>query len=103
MTGTGQAPLPHSVDISWNASTSSGVNGYHVYRSTTSGGTYSLVSGGLQSGTSYTDSTVQSGLTYFYMVRAVDTAGAESANSNVATASHPDPVAPTVRQKRNQA
>lgn len=91
MTGTGQAPLPHSVDISWTASTSSGVNGYHIYRSTTSGGTYSLISSGLQSGTAYTDSTVQSGMTYFYMVRAVDTAGAESANSNVATAVIPTP------------
>jgi hypothetical protein len=91
MTGTGQAPLPHSVDISWNASTSSGVNGYHIYRSTTSGGTYSLISSGLQSGTAYTDSTVQSGLTYFYVVRAVDTTGAESTDSNMATAVIPTP------------
>jgi hypothetical protein len=91
MTGTGQAPLPHFVDLSWNASTSSGINGYHIYRSSTSGGAYSLLNNTLQSGTSYTDSTVLSGRTYFYMVRAVDTAGAESPDSNVASAAIPTP------------
>jgi hypothetical protein len=91
MTGTGQAPLPHFVDLSWNASTSSGINGYHIYRSSTSGGAYSLLNNTLQSGTSYTDSTVLSGRTYFYMVRAVDTTGAESPDSNVASAAIPTP------------
>jgi hypothetical protein len=91
MTGSGQAPVPHFVDLSWNASTSSGINGYHIYRSSTSGGAYSLLNNTLQSGTSYTDSTVLSGRTYFYMVRAVHTTGTESPDSNVASAAIPTP------------
>lgn len=81
---------PHSVTLNWLPSTSSGVSYYKVYRGTVSGGPYSLLSTGLSS-TSYTDSTVQSAKTYYYVTTDVDPRGAESAYSNVAQAVIPLP------------
>jgi hypothetical protein len=81
---------PHSVSLSWSASTSSGVSYYNVYRGTISGGPYSLLRSGVTSA-SYTDSNVQSGKTYYYVTTAVDSAGAESVYSNQATAVIPMP------------
>ncbi len=71
----------HNVSITWTASSSTGVTGYHVYRGTTSNGPYTLVSS-LGNLTTYTDNTVQSGVTYYYVVRAVDSTNTESSNSN---------------------
>jgi fibronectin type 3 domain-containing protein len=47
-----------------------------MYRSTISGSSYSLLASVI-SGTSYSDQTVQSGTAYYYVVRAVDSAGRE--------------------------
>jgi len=89
LSGTGTAPQ-HSVSLTWVASTST-VSGYRVYRGTTSGGPYTLVSSGLVSVLTYTDSTVQAGATYFYVVTAVDSSGNESAFSNEVQAVVPMP------------
>ena len=91
LTGTGQAPLPHSVDLTWNASQSPGVVGYNIYRSTVSGSGYSKVNGTLNADTSYTDSTVTSGQTYFYVAKAVDSNDVESGPSNEVQAVIPTP------------
>ena len=40
LTGTGLAPLAHSVDVAWDPSSSATLQGYNVYRSTVSGGPY---------------------------------------------------------------
>ena len=90
LSGTGTAPVAHSVDLAWTASTST-VSGYNIYRGTLSGGPYTKINSGLQAGTSYTDSSVQSGLNYFYVVTAVDSQGRESVNSNEVTATIPTP------------
>jgi fibronectin type 3 domain-containing protein len=59
------------------------VSGYRVYRSTVSGGAYAMISSSsLVASLSYTDSTVQSGATYYYVTTAVDAAGNESIFSN---------------------
>ncbi|MCA1954812.1 MAG: Ig-like domain-containing protein [Anaerolinea sp.] len=58
-----------SVALSWSAA--SGANGYYVYRSLLSGGGYQLL--GATVGTTYTDTTVQAGVGYYYVVVAVDT------------------------------
>jgi fibronectin type 3 domain-containing protein len=63
---------------------------YNIYRGTTSGGPYSLLTS-MNSSTADTDSTVQSGTTYYYVVTAVDSAGAESAYSNPTQAAVPSP------------
>jgi hypothetical protein len=90
-TGAGTtAAAQHTVELSWSASTST-VTGYNVYRGTQSGGPYVKLSSTPQPGTTYADSTVQSGTTYFYVVTSVDDNGVESAYSNEATAAVPTP------------
>lgn len=80
--------LQHTVALSWNASTSPVVS-YKVYRGTASGGPYSPVAS--MAGLVYTDLTVSSGKTYFYVVCAVDNQNVESAYSNEAVAVIPIP------------
>jgi len=91
LTGNGQAPPPHSVDLSWNASPSPGVVGYNIYRGTVSGGPYSKVNSTLDANTTYTDNNVTAGQTYFYVAKAVDGNGLESGPSNEAQAVIPTP------------
>lgn len=69
-------PQVHFVSISWQASTSSGIVSYNIYRSTASGGPYTKA--GRAAGTSFTDRAVQAGTTYFYVVSAVNNSGVES-------------------------
>jgi hypothetical protein len=90
LSGTGTQAVSHSVALSWTASTST-VAGYNVYRSTTSGGPYTLITSSAVTGTTFTDNTVQSGVTYFYVVTAVDAGGNESVNSNEVSATIPIP------------
>ena len=78
----------HSVDLSWTASTSH-VSGYRVYVATVSGGPYTLLTKDLVKGTTYTDTNVKSGKTYYYMVISVDANGAESVASKEFTAKIP--------------
>lgn len=88
------APPPtagqHSVDLSWNASNST-VSGYNVYRGSQSGGPYSKVNNSLEQSTTYNDTSVQSGSTYFYVVTAVDASSQESLFSNESEAVIPNP------------
>lgn len=86
-TGTGTQPT-HEVTLSWIASTST-VNGYNIYRGSQSGGPYAKVNSSLVLGTSYTDPTVQSSLTYYYVATAVDPNNVEGVYSNEATATIP--------------
>jgi len=85
-TGMGTTTVSHSVALKWQASSSSGVSGYNVYRATAAGGPYTKLDSAAISGTSYTDSSVSSGTTYFYAVTTLGTDGTESAYSNQATA-----------------
>ncbi len=89
MTGTGTAPVQHTVDLTWNAS--SGAVGYNLYRSTVSGGPYSMINTSLDGTTAYTDNTVVSGQTYYYVATAVDGSSNESGYSNQAQAVIPTP------------
>jgi len=81
---------PHTVSLKWSASTSPNISYYKVYRGTVNGGPYSLLATNV-SVTSYTDSSVQSGSTYYYVTTAVDSSGVESGYSDVATAVIPMP------------
>jgi hypothetical protein len=83
--------VTHTVTLNWTASISSNIAGYNVYRSTASGGSYTKLNSSLVAGTSYLDSTVQSGTTYYYVTTAVDTSNDESAYSNQAQAVVPTP------------
>ncbi len=85
LTGTGTAASTHSVSLSWNASTSSNILGYNIYRAvyTTSCGSYTKVNTVLNTTTLYTDSTVANGSSYCYAATAVDTSNEESGYSNI--------------------
>jgi hypothetical protein len=74
-----------SVTLNWDASTSSGVTGYNVYRGTAPD-TYSRIASSV-SGTNYKDSNIQTGqnTTYYYVVTAVNSSGEESTDSNQAS------------------
>jgi hypothetical protein len=77
----------HSVDLNWNASASDGENGcctYNIYRSTNSGN-YGRATATAVSGTAFTDVSVSSGTTYYYVVTACNGVG-ESVYSNEAVA-----------------
>jgi cellulose 1,4-beta-cellobiosidase len=86
--GTQQQASQYTVALSWNASAKA--TGYNVYRGTVPGGPYSRINSALNSATSYTDTSVQSGLTYYYVTTAVDSQGGESAYSNQAQAVIPN-------------
>ena len=76
--------------VSWQASNSPGVGSYNVYRSTASGGPYKRIGSGV-SGSSYMDTAVQAGVTYFYVVTAVTNANVESRISQEIKATVPSP------------
>lgn len=88
LTGSGVAVASHSVSLTWDPSTSQ-VNGYNVYRSSTAGGPYSKMNAGIDAGTSYVDSTVAASHTYYYVTTAVNSTGQESSYSNQVQVSVP--------------
>ncbi|MFQ6093983.1 MAG: C25 family cysteine peptidase, partial [bacterium] len=75
-----------SVTLSWQPATDSDggpVDGYNVYRSTTSGSGYTQVNGALITETSYVDTGLANGTTYYYVVTSVDISGAGSGFSSM--------------------
>lgn len=74
----------YSASLSWTASSSSSVVGYNIYRSNVSRSGYAKINSTTVSGTTYTDTTVASGQTYYYVTTAVASSGVESAYSNEA-------------------
>ena len=79
LSGTG-VTATNSVSLSWNPSTSS-VTGYNVYRGTVAG-SYTKLNSAVDASTSYVDSTVASGATYYYAATSVNSAGQESTYSS---------------------
>jgi hypothetical protein len=91
LSGTGVSqPVQHSVALNWNASTST-VSGYFVYRGTVTGGPYSQLNSSVDPSTSYTDSTVQGGQTYYYVVSSVNSSNVQSPYSNEVSVTVPSP------------
>jgi hypothetical protein len=79
-TATSQAT--HTVALTWNGSSTATVTGYNVYRSTVNGTLFARVNATQVTGLAYTDSTVQNGVTYYFVTTAVDPIGGESIFSN---------------------
>lgn len=84
------------VDLNWTPV--SGAGSYNVKRSTTSAGLYTTIASSV-TGTTYSDTNVINGTTYYYVVTAVNASG-ESANSNEASAT---PQAPIVQPETGRA
>ena len=80
-TSLAAVPGYSQASLSWNTAT--GAVSYNIKRSLTSGSGYVTVAS--VSGTSYVDPAVTNGNTYYYVVSAVSSWGAESANSPEAT------------------
>jgi len=80
LSGSGAAPVNHSVTLGW-APSSSLFAGFNVYRGSLSGGPYTKVNTALISATSFVDASVASGQTYHYVATEMDSTGAESVYS----------------------
>lgn len=78
-----------NASLDWDDNTEDDLNGYYVYRSTTSGGDYSKINSAAQMSSDYMDTTAADGETYYYVVRAVDNSWNESDDSNEASATIP--------------
>ena len=85
---TAEAVAP-AVNLSWVASTSDGVTGYNVYRSTISGGPYSLITSNPVAATDFVDSNVSSAETFFYVVTSIAAGNEESGYSTEVSATLP--------------
>jgi HYDIN/CFA65/VesB-like, Ig-like domain len=90
VSGTGMQTVSHSATLNWAPSTST-VMGYYIYRGARTGGPYAKLNATPVSLTTYTDSAVQAGQTYFYVATAVDSTNVESTFSNETTATIPTP------------
>ena len=90
LSGSAIQLLPHAVTLTWTASTPSPA-GYNVYRSLQMPGPFTLLNPSPITDTTYVDSSVRSGLTYYYMVTAVASNGYESLPSNEVLATTPFP------------
>jgi Domain of unknown function (DUF4082)/SdrD B-like domain len=84
-------PIPHTVSLSWKASTSSNVKGYNVYRASVAGGAFTKMNTTPMGETTWVDSSVASGRTYYYVATTVDSSNVESSYSNQAAAAVPTP------------
>jgi hypothetical protein len=85
LTGSGTPAPTHSVSLSWNASTSSNILGYNIYRAVYASacGSFNKINATLDTSTLYTDSSVVNGTSYCYATTGVDTSNQESGYSNV--------------------
>jgi hypothetical protein len=85
-TGNGTAAPTHTVNLSWNASSSQNISGYNIYRAIfgSSCGSYSKINGStLDPVTTYSDSSVTDGTNYCYATTAVNSSNEESGYSNI--------------------
>jgi hypothetical protein len=90
LSGTGVAAPAHSVTLTWTDG-EVGVVGYNIYRGAITGGPYTKLTATPVAATTWTDTTVQAGQKYFYVLTAVSTSGMESAFSIEAPAVIPTP------------
>jgi fibronectin type 3 domain-containing protein len=83
--GTGESTA-YEVNLTWAAPSSSSdpVAGYNVYRTPSGSAAYEQINPAVVTETAYTDTSVQAGQTYDYIVESVDASGNTSAPSNMA-------------------
>jgi hypothetical protein len=81
LSGMGVTATAHTVTLSW-APAVAGVTGFRTYVGMLSGGPYVEMASVPLTTPTYTDSSVQSGRTYYYVVTAVDASNNESLHSS---------------------
>jgi beta-lactamase superfamily II metal-dependent hydrolase/fibronectin type 3 domain-containing protein len=96
-TPTGLVATPGNAQVGLAWDTSVGATGYNVKRSTVSGGPYTTIANDIAP-TSYNDTSVTNGVTYYYVVSALSGAN-ESGDSNQASATPtaPPPAGPLAK------
>ena len=85
-------PKSGQVQLVWSDSAPAG--GYNVYRSATAGGPYGLLANTTSSYSTYLDTGLTNGTTYYYVIREVDANGGELCQSNEASGT------PAARRRR---
>jgi fibronectin type 3 domain-containing protein len=75
------------INLTWNLA--AGATSYILKRGTLSGGPYTVLKSGITTGTCTDNKQLKSGVTYYYVVVAVNAAGQQSPNSNEAFAKAP--------------
>ena len=97
--GADVVPGQTRVTLDWADGPETDVQGFDVYRSTSSGGPFTKLNSAPVPASSYVDEDVTLGQTYYYAVVAVDTAWNQSGPSDVVSATPPPgPTAVTVRR-----
>jgi hypothetical protein len=71
--GSGVTATAHYVALAWTTSTSSNLLGYNIYRGSTNGGPYTLVTPSPVNGTGYNDTQVTHGVICYYVITSVGT------------------------------
>jgi len=99
---TATANSESSITVSWEPITSAGATRYYIYRSTTADGTYTQIDYTFFNSTSYTNTSLSSGTTYYYKVAAYN-GGWTSAQSGYASATTPPSVPTGVTATSNSA
>ena len=90
VTGTGVAQTAHDVSLSWSPGDSKAA-GYNIFRGTAKSGPFQVINTALHASTTYIDSTVASGHTYYYATTEVNEQGQQSGYSNITQAVVPSP------------
>jgi len=80
-TGVNASPANAQVTVTW--STSVGASSYNLYRSTTAGGEGTTAYRTALTGTSFTDTGLTNGTTYYYKLAAVNSAGTSAQSAEV--------------------
>lgn len=99
-TGSGAAPTgviaqvfgEGTIHVVWSPVTGGTVAGYNVYRATATGGPFMKLTSTMVPAAGplvYVDTAAQPGITYYYVVTAVDSSGNESPQSSAASATLP--------------
>jgi hypothetical protein len=84
LSGTGVAAGTHSVALTWTGAVT-GVTGYNAYASRVSGGPFVKMTPTPLTSPTYTDTSVQSDRTYYYVVTALNASDQESGFSSEVT------------------
>lgn len=85
-TGLTATPGKELVNLAWEASAEGHISSYNIYRTAEAGGDYALIGSIAAQTPVYTDTNVTTGVTYTYVVTAVNEWSKESGRSNPAAA-----------------
>ncbi|GEM_PF-3279453 len=96
-TGLTATPGDAQITLAWTLNTEPDMQGYNIYRATVSGGPYTKVNANNPvSGPTFVNSNRTNGVTYYYVITAVDTANNESGSSAEVSATPVDSTPPAI-------